>query len=96
MNNAVYSKTKENLRNSFDVRLVSNKKSYLKWTSKSSYMSQKIFDNDLVPIHKSIVTLRLKKPAYVEMSTLDLSEVLFYEFHYYYIKNNYGKNSRLL
>ena len=96
MNNAVYSKTKENLRNSFYLRLVSNKKSYLKWISKSSYMSQKIFDHDLVPIHKSIVTLRLKKPAYVEMSTLDLSEVLFYEFHYYYIKNNYGKSSRLL
>ena len=36
MDNAVYSKTKENLRNSFDVRLVSNKKSYLKCTSKSS------------------------------------------------------------
>ena len=96
MNNAVYSKTNEDLRNSFDVRLVSNKKSYLKWTSKSGDMSKKIFDNDLAPIHKSIVTLRLKKPAYVEMSTLDLSEVLFYEFHYYYIKNNYGKNSRLL
>ena len=40
INNAVYGKTIENL-NRIDVRLVSNKKDYLKWTSKPSYMSQK-------------------------------------------------------
>ena len=44
MNNAVYIKTMENLRNRIDVRLVSNKKNYSKWTSKSRYMSHKIFD----------------------------------------------------
>ena len=50
MNNAVYGKTMENLRNRINVKLVSNKKDYLKWTSKPSYMSHKIFDNDLVAI----------------------------------------------
>ena len=34
MNNTVYGK------NRIDVKLVSNKKDYLKWTSKLSYMSQ--------------------------------------------------------
>ena len=48
----------ENLRNRFDVKLVSNKKDYLNWTSKPGYMSHKIFD--LVVIHKSKVTLMLK------------------------------------
>ena len=33
MKNAVYRNTKENLRNRIDVKLVSNKKDYLKWTS---------------------------------------------------------------
>ena len=33
MNNVVYGKTMENVRNGIDVRLVSNKKDYLKWTS---------------------------------------------------------------
>ena len=50
MNNAVYGKTMENLRTIIDVKVVSNKKDYLKWTSKPSYMSNKIFDNDLVAI----------------------------------------------
>ena len=32
MNNAIYKKTMENLRNRIDVRLVNNKKDYLKFT----------------------------------------------------------------
>ena len=31
MGNAVYEKTKKNLRKRIDVKLVSNKKGYLKW-----------------------------------------------------------------
>ena len=33
---------------------------------------------------------------YVGMCILDLSEVLMYKFHFDYIKNRYGNNSRLL
>ena len=40
----------ENLRNRTDVKIVNNKKDYLKCTSKPSYMSHKIFDNNLVAI----------------------------------------------
>ena len=35
MSNAIYSKTMENLRNIIHLRLVSNKKDYSKWTSKT-------------------------------------------------------------
>ena len=43
-----------------------------------------------------MVTLTLKKPAYVGICILDLSKVLMYEFHYDYIKNKYDSNSRQL
>ena len=95
MNNAVYGKIMENLRNRIDVKLVSNKKDYLKWTSKPSYMSHKVFDNDLVIMRKNKVTLTLNKPVYIGMCFLELSKVLMYEFHYDYIKNKYGNNSKL-
>ena len=39
-NNAIYEKTMKNLRSRIDIKLSSNKKDYLKWTSKPSYMPQ--------------------------------------------------------
>ena len=98
-----YGKSMENLRNRIDQELKCNENDYMKWTWKRSYVSQKIFDNELVAIRKSKVTLTLasicwqmlaSKPAYAGMSILDLSKVLMYEFHYDYIKNKYGNNSR--
>ena len=57
---------------------------------------RQIFDNDLVAIRKNKVKLTLNKTAYIGMYILKLSKVLTYESHYYYIKNKYGNNSRLL
>ena len=73
MNNAMYGKTMENLRNIIDVKLVNNEKAYLKCTSKSSYMSHKIFGKNLVEIRKSKLALKLNKPAYIGMCILLLS-----------------------
>ena len=50
MNNAEYGKAMGTIRNKTDISLVNKKNEYLKWTSKSSYMSHKIFDNNLVAI----------------------------------------------
>ena len=63
MKNAIYGKRMENLRNWIYVRLVNNEKDYLKCTSKPSYMSHKIVDNNLFVILKSKVALKLNKPA---------------------------------
>ena len=95
MNNAVYGKAIENLRNRIDVKLVSNKKNYFRWTSKPSYMWHKIFGYDLVAIRKNKVALTLDKSAYIGMCILELHKVLIYEFHYVYIKNKYGNSSGL-
>ena len=65
MNTAVLGKTMEKLKNRIEARLTSNKEDYLNWTSKPSFISKKIYDNDSVTIHKSRVTLKLNKPANV-------------------------------
>ena len=59
-------------------------------------MAHEVFDNDLVTIRKSKVTLMLNRPAFAVMFILDLSRVLMYEFLYNCIKNKYGNNSRLI
>ena len=92
----MYGKTLENLRNRIDVKLVSNKKHNLEWTSKPIYMSYKIFGNDLVAIRKNKMTLALNKPTYIGMCILELIKVLIYELHYDCIKNKFGNNSRVL
>ena len=94
MKNALYDKPIENLRNRIDIKLLSNKKGCLKWTARPSYISQKIFDTDLVAIRKNKIMLSLNKPAYVGLCILDLDKVWMHEFHYHYIKNKYGNTSR--
>ena len=75
MDNAIYGKTMENLRNWIDVKLVNNKKCYLKCTSRPSYLSHKIFDNNLVAIRKSKLALKRNKLAEIGICILELSKV---------------------
>ena len=82
----------KNVKNRIDVKPVINEKDYLKWTSKPRFMSQKIFDMNLVAILKNKVTLTLNKSTYVRMSILDSSEVLMDQLYYHCIKNKYGNN----
>ena len=85
MNNSVYGKTMGNLRKRINVRLISNAKDYKQYASKPSFVSQKIFKESVVAIHKIKPVLRLNKPIYVGFSILDLSKYLLYDFHYNYI-----------
>ena len=96
MNNSVFGKTMENIRKRVDVRLVTDEKKLLKLASKPTYVSSKIFNENLVAVHKIKETLTLNRPAYVGMCILDLSKTLMYDFHYNYIKNKYGDKAKLL
>ena len=96
MNNSVFGKTMENIRKRVDVRLVTDEKKLLKMTSKPTYVSSKIFNENLVAVHKIKETLTLNRPAYVGMCILDLSKTLMYDFHYNYIKEKYANKAKLL
>ena len=96
MNNSVYGKTMENLRKRVDVRLITDEKKLIKLTSKPTFISAKIFNDNLVAVHKIKETLVLNKPSYIGMCILDLSKTLMYDFHYNYIKNKYGDKAKLL
>ena len=96
MSNSIFGKTMENIRKRVDVRLVTDEKKLLKMASKPTYVSSKIFNKDLVALHKIKETLTLNRPAYVGMCILDLSKTLMYDFHYNYIKKKYGDKAKLL
>ena len=96
MNNSVFGKTMENLRKRVDVRLVTTKEKFLKLSSKPSYVSSKIFNENLVAVHKIKETLLMNRPAFVGACILDLSKTFMYDFHYNYIKCKYGDKAKLL
>lgn len=96
MNNSVFGKTTENIRKRVDVRLVMDKNKLSKLASKPTYVNNKIFNEDLVAVHKIKETLTLDWPAYLVMCILDLSKTLMYDFHYHYIKEKYGNSAKLL
>ena len=89
MNNSVFGKTMENIRKRVDVRLVTDENKLLKIAAKPTYVSCKIFNENLVAVHKIKETLTLNRPEYVGMCILDLSKTLMYDFHYNYIKKTY-------
>ena len=78
------------------IRLVTDEKKLLKMAAKPTYVSSKIFNENLVAVHKIKETLTLNRPAYVGMCILDLSKTLMYDFHYNYIKQKYGSKAKLL
>ena len=86
----------ENLRKRVDVRLVTDEKKLDKQTSKPTYVSSKIFNKNLMAVHKIKESLTLNRPAYVGICLLDLSKTLMYDFHYNYIKKKYGDRAKLL
>ena len=76
MNNSVFGKTMEKLWKRDDVKLVTDEKKLPKLTWKPTYVSSKVFNENLVAVHKIKETLILNRPAYVGMCILDLSKVL--------------------
>ena len=97
MNNSVFGKTMENIRNRVNVKLVNSDEKFKKLVAKPNYKGPpKIFDENLVSVHMKKTSLTMNKPVYLGMCILDLSKTLMFDFHYNYIKPKYGNKAKLL
>jgi len=96
MNNSVFGKTMENLRNRIKVRLCKSVKIRNKLVASPNFKSMRIFNENLVGIHMQKTKIKLNKPIYCGFTILDNSKQLMYDFHYNYIKKKYKNNSKLL
>ena len=97
MNNSVFGKTMENIRNRVDVKLVSTKEKLKKLVAKPNFKGPpKIFSENLVSVHMKKTSLTMNKPVYLGMCILDLSKIIMFDFHYNYIKPKYGDKAKLL
>ena len=90
MINSVYGKAMENLQKRIDVRLVNNEKDFLKYISRPTHITHKIFDKNYATIHEIKPVLMLNKPIYVGFTVLELSKWLMYDFDYNFIKKHFN------
>ena len=96
MNNSVFGKTMENIRNRVDVQLVTSEAKASKLTSKPNYDRLTIFDENLIAVHMRKIKLYFNMPIYLGMSIIDISKTKIYDFHYGFIKPKYGDKAKLL
>lgn len=91
-----FRKTMENIRTRLNFNLVHTKKQLQKLVSKPSFETFSIFNKHLVGVKNKKVKLLLNKPIYTGMTILDLSKLFMYEFHYDFVKREFGENAKLL
>ena len=96
MNNSVFGKTMENIRNRVNIKLVNDREKAKKLTAKPNFKHLNIFCEELIAVHMKRTELKFDQPVYLEMCILDLSKTKMNEFHYNYIKKKYGDKAKLL
>ena len=98
MNNSVFGKTMENLRNRVDIKIVrSNETDKIrKLIASPLYSRHVLFSNDLAGVDMRKSKLLLNKPVYTGMTILDNSKILMFDFFYNELKKQYGSKCQLL
>ena len=95
MNNSVFGKAMENVRNHRDVKLITSEKRRKQLVSEPNCHSCKKFSDHLIAIEMKKTILKMSKPLYLGMSILDISKILLYEFWYNYMIPKYGDKAKL-
>ena len=95
MNNSVFGKTMENVRNHRDIKLVTTDEKRNKLVSEPNYHTTKQFSENLLAIEMKKTKVKMNKPVYLGMSILDSRKTLMYEFWYDYIKPKYQDKAKL-
>jgi len=97
MNNVVFGKTVEDVRNHVDVRLLT------RWDgrygaetmiAKPKFHSRSVFSENLVAIEMRKLEVKFDKSIYVSMCILDISKT--YEFHYEYMLPLYREKYKIM
>ena len=94
INNSVLGKTMENVRKYRDNKLVTTDKKRSQLLSEPNYHTTKWFSKDLLAIEMKKKNVKKNKLVYPELSILDISKTLIYEFWYDYIKPKYQDNTK--
>jgi len=96
MNNSVFGKTMENVRNRINYDLISDTKRLNFRVCDYKFKNITVYNENLVGVERYKTNVLLDKPIYCGFAILDLSKVLMYNFHYNNMKSKYGNKCKLL
>lgn len=100
MNNSVFGKTMENLRNRIEITPIrpqdeKDQRRHLRAVAKPTYRRTYMYNEYLYGIYRSKTVLKLNRPIYCGAAILDLSKMLMYDFYYGELKAQYGDKAKL-
>jgi hypothetical protein len=91
MNNSVYGKTMENVRNRISFILVSSEEKAI--NMKNDYKKYTEFNENLVGVHLCKREITLDKPIFIGHTVLDQSKYLMYDFHYNFVLQKFKRKN---
>ena len=91
MNNSVYGKTMENVRNRINFRLLSTEQQAK--SIRNVRIRHTIFNDDLVGVHLCKQQVKLNKPIFIGQNVLDESKLIMQKFHYDFMLPKFGKEN---
>ena len=95
MNNFVFGKTMEHVRNHRDIKVITSEKRRKRLVSEPNYHSCKKYSDHLMAIEMKKTRVKMNKPLYLGVLILDISKILMYEFCDNYIIPKYGDRAKL-
>ena len=95
INNSVFGKTMENIRNHKDMKLVTSDKKYLKYGMKPNFKDGHRFSKHLLAAEMGKTKIKMNKPVYLGQAISGLSKTLMYEFYYDYMRPRYGSKVKV-
>eukprot|EP00794_Sanderia_malayensis_P000925 gene925-biopygen184 len=87
MNNAVFGKTTENVRNHRKFDICTRGERLTEWVHSPQFYGVIEVNDDTLIVQGKLKTVHLNKSIYLGFSILDLSKEHMYDFHYNYVKH---------
>ncbi|XP_057308003.1 uncharacterized protein LOC130645896 [Hydractinia symbiolongicarpus] len=75
MNNSVFCKTMENLRNHRDIKLITDEQQYKKYVQKLNFKDSVRFSENLIGVEIGKLKITMNKPVYLGQAIIDMSKL---------------------
>ena len=95
MNNAVYGKTLENMRNRVKMRVITDGDKMERYIRNPEFYGSILINDDVAIVTKRVKIAKLKTPVFIGGTVLDNSKHLMYDFKYRHGRQIFGEDMRI-